>query len=549
MIFLSKNRQKFEARHYSLLNNVDAYILIIEKNGTILFYNSKLKVLFEKIKAWLPIDTLEEFYSYNYFDLYLDAQRQREICASATTFPLNSTMDIGNEIITAHINPLFSNGKNSRLVVTWKCVTREKNQERWEHVVEDQIENVSSELTLASNELLQASAAMQTTAKNNSTHAEDATSFLKEVTGSVIRVAEDVKYSSANIHTIAENVAESREMNEKALALSQDTRQHIIKLSELAGNISSMVQTIQEITAQTHILSLNANVEAARAGSSGSGFAVIASEVGTLAKQTGAMSRKITGSVEQIQKTIPLSLHAIKTVEEMVGTMNDTAISISDLMEHEQILMDTIKQQMDTAGENSEKITQRMEEIVEYSGNSLLQIETSQSIGKEIDSIAGLFNLIISRFKDERIVTPNDIYHLLTVIQQLIFASVEKKFSVQLLSTLQDIPVQSFKGKKPTDVLRISIESYQIILSLNNLSPDEVLFPKGTVTPTQTYNFLLKLLDTLESILIKEGCVNVRQLKVSPPVTGKNPDHAYAVANRMHMILRKIESASRNDRL
>ena len=549
MNFFLKFFRKIKSRHYPLLNNVDASILIIERNGDIVFYNSQVQVIFEKIKSWLPIDTVEGLSSYNYFDLYLDAQKQRESCAAATSFPLNSMLDIGNEIIAAHISPLSSNEKKGRLIVNLKLLTREKNQERFEHVIEEQIENVSRELSSASNKLIEFSAAMQITAKYNSAHAGDATSLLKEVTGSVIRVAEDVTHSSANIHTIAGDVAKSREMNKKALALAQDTRQHIIELSELANSISNMIQTIQEITAQTHILSLNANVEAARAGAAGSGFAVIASEVGTLAKQTGAMSREITGSIEQIHKTIPVSLHAIKTVEEMVQTMNDTTISIFDLMGLEKGLMDGIKQQMDAAGESSAQITQSMEEIAEYSSNSLLQIETSQSIGKEIDSIAGLFDLIISRFKDERIVSPNDIFHLLTVIQQLIFAYIEKKFSAQLLDTLQEISVQSFKGKKPTDVLRTSIEIYQLILSMSNLPPDEVLFPKGIVTPTQTYNFLLKLLDTLESILRKERGVNVRQLKLSPPVTGRTPDHVYGVAYRMHMILKKLESNSRNYRL
>ncbi len=549
MNFFLKIFRKLKSRHYPLLDNVDASILIIERNGEIVFYNSQMNTLFGKIKTWLPIDTVEGLYSYNYFDLYLDARKQREICAVATQFPLNSSLDIGNEIIAVHIEPLSGNEKNARLIVTLRLVTREKNQERWEHVVEEQIENVSRELNSASNKLIESSSAMQITAKNNSAHAGDATSFLKEVTGSVIRVAEDVTHSSSNIHTIAGNVAESREMNKKALTLAQETRQHIIELSEMADSISSMVQTIQEITAQTHILSLNANVEAARAGDAGAGFAVIANEVGTLAKQTGAMSKKIKGNVEQIHKNIPLSLHAIKTVEEMVQTLNDTTTSISDLMGQEKGLMNSIKQQMDAARESSEQINRRMEEIVEYSGNSLLQIETSQSIGKEIDSIAGLFNLIINRFKDERIITPNDIYHLLTIIQQLIYAYAEKEFSAQLLDTLQDIPVQSFKGKKPADVLKVSTENYKLILSLNDLPPDEVLFPRGIVTPTQTYNFLLKLLDTLEKILVKKNYSNIRQLKISPPVTGKNPDHVYGIADKIQIMLKKIATTSRKNSL
>ncbi len=545
MMFFRKYRQALHARQYRLLDNINSAVFVITAEGDIVYYNTALVDIFENIKTWLPFNNIAKLSSYNFFDFYLDPDKQRRKCTTGASFPVTSLLDIGNEIIFTHIAPLKKYSRDNRLIVTWQLVTREKNQERWEAVVEEQIGNVSEELSSASNELLKESLNMQETAESSSNHALEATSFLKSITDSIMAVAVDVTSSSANINIIAENVDENRNMNEAALAQSQDAREQITVLEELASSISVTVQLIQEITAQTHVLSLNANVEAARAGQAGAGFAVIANEIGALAKQTGTMSQTITQNVEHIRGTIPLSLNSIKTVESMVQEMNSTTISIHDLMEKETAKMETIKQRMDVASANSEQIIQRMDEIVGYSNNSLLQIETNRSIGDKIESIADLFNVIVGRFKGERIVTPNDIYHLLAIIENLVLGVVESQFTSETVERAKNISVQRFTGKKPKDVLKTSMENYQLLLKVEHLPPEDLLFPKGMVTPTQTYSFLLKMLGTVEKVLVKKKCTTIDQLKIIRPVTGMSPDHAYGLAYKIQQILQSIVTGIR----
>jgi hypothetical protein len=72
----------------------------------------------------------------------------------------------------------------------------------------------------------------------------------------------------------------------------------IIKLSsEVARVTEEKIGLIDSITRQTHLLSLNARIEAARAGTTGNAFAVVASEMGSVAKDIGAVSQELKNAI------------------------------------------------------------------------------------------------------------------------------------------------------------------------------------------------------------------------------------------------------------
>ncbi|WP_172195332.1 methyl-accepting chemotaxis protein [Saccharibacillus qingshengii] len=97
-----------------------------------------------------------------------------------------------------------------------------------------------------------------------------------------------------------------------------DADERIRQLAVHASQIDSIASMIDEISAQTHLLSLNASIEAARAGESGRGFAVVAGEVKKLADQSGGSTREIRELIVSIQRETHAAMDMMHEVKRKV---------------------------------------------------------------------------------------------------------------------------------------------------------------------------------------------------------------------------------------
>ncbi len=133
----------------------------------------------------------------------------------------------------------------------------------------------------------------------------------------------------------------------------QDLMEAMDKIQTSSQEIEKILKTIEDIAFQTNILALNAAVEAARAGSAGKGFAVIAEEIRDLA----------TKSAEAAQNTSVLIEHSTKAVHTGTEIATHTADTLSEVVDSIQDVVSAIDNIATVSNEQSEEIGQITEGI------------------------------------------------------------------------------------------------------------------------------------------------------------------------------------------
>jgi methyl-accepting chemotaxis protein len=103
-------------------------------------------------------------------------------------------------------------------------------------------------------------------------------------------------------------------------------------INDQVDKMDIIISTIENIAFQTHILALNAAVEAARAGKQGLGFAVIAAEVGQLAKTSASAAKEIKLIITLSTEHISNSSKMIIRVGQSMDVMMESITRVSDLI-------------------------------------------------------------------------------------------------------------------------------------------------------------------------------------------------------------------------
>ena len=132
-----------------------------------------------------------------------------------------------------------------------------------------------------------------------------------------------------------------------------DAMDDISKASEQIGGI---IKAIDDISFQTNILALNAAVEAARAGSAGKGFAIVADEVQSLANRSSQSAQNIAELIENSMKLVAFG----------ASLSSDTMNALSAVVSSAQTSMEMVEQIANSAARQSEAIkqlTQGMQQI------------------------------------------------------------------------------------------------------------------------------------------------------------------------------------------
>lgn len=167
---------------------------------------------------------------------------------------------------------------------------------------------------------------------------EQAVSDLKQIMEQLTEELDRSAGSSADIVEASGMTTGKIKETQEQMALLQDS---MMKISEMSQKIEQIIDEINSIAQQTNMLSLNASIEAARAGDSGKGFAVVATQVGELAARS---ARAAKDTYDLISNSMLAVEEGQNITEQTVNAFGDVAANIEKSMEGVSVISDMVQQ-------------------------------------------------------------------------------------------------------------------------------------------------------------------------------------------------------------
>lgn len=262
----------------------------------------------------------------------------------------------------------------------------------------ESLKTIQANLTHLLRDISQIADQVDTSADQVSTEAQTLSQGTLEQTASINGLVSNITTITSQVQISAVRCGDASELVDKATGYAASADEKMKQLTETTENIDKssaqiggILKTIEDIAFQTNILSLNASIEAARAGDAGKGFSVVAEEVRNLAERS-AESAQGTGIL------INRSLQDIKTGTASTSDAVSAMLVITDCIQSIKKLMDEIASASVQQSEMITSIERGIKEISETVQTNSYAAEKSAEVSKELSDQARTLNGLLRQF-------------------------------------------------------------------------------------------------------------------------------------------------------
>lgn len=276
-----------------------------------------------------------------------------------------------------------------------------------------QAQRSSVQVTTSVTEIAATSKQQQATA----TETAATTTEIGATSREIAATSKDLVRTMTEVSTAADQASVAAGSGQQGLARMEETMHSVMGaadlvnaklaiLNEKAGNINQVVVTIVKVTDQTNLLSLNAAIEAEKAGEYGRGFAVVATEVRRLADQTAVATYDIEQMVREIQSAVSAGVMGMDKFSEEVRRgmfeVQQVGEQLSQIIHQVQALAPRVlmvNEGMQAQATGAEQINHALVQLGDASSQTVESLRQASFAIDELSQVAVGLRSGVSRFK------------------------------------------------------------------------------------------------------------------------------------------------------
>lgn len=251
------------------------------------------------------------------------------------------------------------------------------------NVIRDKMHDTLSTLRVASEQINTGSDQLASAAQDLAEGSTVQSTQMADLVNAIQRLTTGMENSAAAAQESVGIATEAGQALQEGNGHMEELKEAIAEISTSAEQIRSIINAIEDIANQTNLLSLNAAIEAARAGDAGRGFAVVAEQVKKLAEESSAASGRTTELIEAtilaVEKGIAIADRTTASMSEvMQGAMEATQKmgQIADMLHEEVDNMHEVNETIAVVTEVVDNNSATSEETAAVSEEQKAQVET-----------------------------------------------------------------------------------------------------------------------------------------------------------------------------